>query len=651
MRAGRASVSFAIGALSLTLCAAAAPASDDDPGPGAPATSGRDVEILVVTASREPRPLPELPGGVDVIPGEDIEAGHYDGVLELLRHRAGLHADQPGARGSRASVYTRGLDPNHTLVLLDGVVVNDPTNARGGSFDFSTLDAGGIDRIEIVRGPYSAVHGSDALAGAIHVVTRSGEGPDQVDVDLSCGRWAYCRAAGRVAGERGPFDLALMGSYVDEGRPADVGDYRGGTLHARLGLDLPAGLRASGTLRFGDSRAEAFPEFSGGKELAVIRELEQREIREITGSLSLTQRPLEWLDWELGGSVYRRREDLDSPGVAPSAGDPFGVPAQPDTRDRLHRDRIGLRATGRASYGFSLSAGGEVYRERGRSRGTLVSPLFTGESRFDLERVVGSSFAEVHWRCDCGLAALAGLRVEYPEDASAEPMPRVSVSYALPWSPVRLMGSWGEGFKLPSFFALGNPVAGNPDLVPERSRGWDAGVSAAAWGGRIEAQIRYFDVRVRNLIDFDPLAFRLENLRRVRSRGIEAEARVAPIEALELSGHLTYADTFEEHTRSRLRNRPRWRGGVTVAWSPVERFQASLRMLFVSSVLDGSVPTAPEIVKLDPYGRLDLALSWSPREWAEVYLAIDNLLDEDYQEAVGFPAVGIRPRAGVRLRR
>jgi outer membrane cobalamin receptor len=266
-----------------------------------------DVETLVVTGSREPLPIAKLPGSVDVISGAEIEAGRYDGVLEVLRHRAGLHAEQPGARGSRASVYVRGLDPNHVLVLIDGVVVNDPTNARGGSFDFSTLGVDDIDRIEVVRGPLSASLGSDALGGAIQVITRGGKGPDTAVADVSGGRFGYFHGLAGVRGQRGPVDLAITGSYQDEGTPEGIGNYRGGALHASAGVELPGSAELRAVLRYTDSVDEAFPDFSGGSELAVIREFETRDIRDLTAGLDFEQKPVDWL--EVSRSAGRARHD------------------------------------------------------------------------------------------------------------------------------------------------------------------------------------------------------------------------------------------------------------------------------------------------------------------------------------------------------
>jgi len=638
---------LAAGLAWLFAAGAAAESPAASPAPGA-------IETVVVTASHDPLPLESTPGSVDIISADALERARYDGLLEALRHRPGLHADQPAGRGSRGSVYVRGLDPNHSVVLLDGIALNDPTNARGGSFDFSSLDdLDALERVEIVRGPVSAVQGSDALAGAIQMISRSGKGPDRARLGMAGGRYGYFRGFAGASGERGPFDAAVAGSYVDEGQPADTGDYRGGTLLAALGLDLPRRARLRGTLLYRDDRSAAYPEFSGGPDLAVIRAFERRAARDVAGGLTFTQQPIDWLDTTLTGSLVRRREDRSSPGIAPDPADPFdpGIPAEPDSRDWLRRGALALRGTARAPRGIALSAGGDARWETGESRGALLPPLGAGRTDFTLQRRIAGTFVEARWRCACGVLLLAGARGDFPEGEGPELTPRVAGSADLPGLPLRVHASWGEGFKLPSFYALGNPLVGNAALTAERSRGWDTGLHAASASGRLAASATYFDLRVRNLIDFDVTSFRLENLGEVRSRGLELELEAALFEALALRGHTTYADTVDVETGQRLRNRPRWRGGFALDWEPVHSIALHLEALFVGRVLDASVPTGRgTVVALDAYARVDLALRWSPRAWLSLDLAVDNLLDAEYEEAIGFPATGIRPRAGFTLR-
>jgi len=217
------------------------------------------IDPVVVVASIAPQPADHATGTVSVIEREEIERGHYTSVVDVLRQVPGIHIEQPGPRGGRASIYTRGLDPNHTLILIDGVRMNDPTNNRGGSYDLSTLDVAGVERIEIVRGPTSAVHGSDAIAGVLDIVTRPvGEKSEWV-LDASGGRWGNYRFSGEARARAGIADLSVAGAWLDEGDYSDRQNYRGGNVKTAVGLRLPAGASLRGTLRYADSEAHAFP--------------------------------------------------------------------------------------------------------------------------------------------------------------------------------------------------------------------------------------------------------------------------------------------------------------------------------------------------------------------------------------------------------
>jgi outer membrane cobalamin receptor len=610
---------------------------------------------VVVTASREPLPPESAPGTFSVISREEIERGHYTSVVDILRRVPGIHVGQPGSRGGRASIYTRGLDPNHTLVLIDGVRMNDPTNNRGGSFDLSTLDPAGVERIEISRGPISAVHGSDAIAGVINIITRTGRDAQEFLLDGSGGRWGVYRVAGEARGRVGIADLSLAGAWVDEGNPPDDQEYRGGNIKADVGLELPAGASLRGTFRFAGSESESFPDDSGGDEFAVIRALEERDIREFDMHVEAAQKTGRWIDYALGFDYRHRREDRDSPGIADGPRPSPGIPSE-SSRDELDYYALSLRNTVKPVEGVSLTAGGDVYWEEGSSNGQLFfsEPPFPGAPSvfpmsFDLDRVVGGPFAELHWRADCGLILYGGVRADFSDEFSSEVTPRVSAQYPIPVIDLVVKGSWGEGFKLPAFFSLANPVVGNPDLVAERSRGWDLALSRSFWKDRIDGRIAYFEIEVRNLIDFVPeLNPPLQNRFKVVSRGFEFELNAKLLDSLDFNGNLTFTDTDIRHTGDDLLNRPRWQGALTLAWSPVRDVTLRASALIVGSVKDSSEPT--DNVTLDAWGRVDLSVSWRVREHLSLYLEIDNLFDSNYEEVVGFRAPGIRPRVGVTAR-
>ena len=207
--------------------------------------------------------------------------------------------------------------------------------------------------------------------------------------------------------------------------------------------------------------------------------------------------------------------------------------------------------------------------------------------------------------------------------------------------------NYGEGFKLPSFFSLSHPIVGNPNLLPETSHSVDVGVSQALWGQRFTIGVTYFYSEFTNLIDFDPgPPPRLVNRSHTTAQGVEMSFLLRPWPNFSTTAHLTYLQTDIKGTTANLLNRPKWRGGFAVQWSPRPDLDLHLHTIVVGTVPDSSIPTGART--LDAYARVDLAVNWTLSKHCKVFLAVDNLFDTAYEEFIGFPAPGINPRAGVR---
>ncbi len=215
---------------------------------------------IVVTGSRVATPPEEVAANVTVLSREDFDVEKPRQLADILRRVAGVHMDQVGGRGGTGSLYLRGADPNYTLVLVDGVRVNDPTNARGGSFDFSTFDVADIERVEIARGPYSAVYGGDALAGVVNIVTRHAPRErTQGSLDAMGGAYDVREIALDAGGPLGAANWALGASDSHEGEVVRGNRFDGA---ARLGQrSMPSSARrrhAPHRALFRDRRAPDF---------------------------------------------------------------------------------------------------------------------------------------------------------------------------------------------------------------------------------------------------------------------------------------------------------------------------------------------------------------------------------------------------------
>lgn len=606
------------------------------------------LEPVIVSATVTPTPLGRTSASVTVITREQIEAQQARSVIDLLRQVPGVHIDQAGGRGSVSSVYLRGGDPNFTVVLIDGVKMNDPTNSRGGSFDFSTLNPEDIERIEIVRGPISAVYGSDALSGVINIITRKGEAKASRGVELAGGLYGYWRTVAEAQGMLGTMDYAVSGSYVDNGEPVEGSEFHNVTFYTNMGLPPADNMELRWLVRYARSDTEAFPDDSGGPRFAVIRAVETRDIQELTLGLTFTHTPFPWWEYQIQFGLYNRKEDIDSPGVAPGLRDPFGIPAS-TTDNAFWRYELTVRHLFPVTKGLQLAIGAQAQFEDGTSTGSLIFFGFPVPTNFTLTRDIWAPFFEVQVSVLPGLLVQGGVRVDLPEGFDTEVSPRAGASYTFAATGTTLRGSWGEGFKLPSFFALGHPLVGNTALQPETSQSFDVGITQALWGKRLTIGVTYFSQTFKNLIDLNegppPL---LVNRSKVTAEGVEMSLNIAPWSALNFLAHLTYLQTDIKGTAEELRNRSKWRGGFSIRWQTLANLQVLLKALFVGAVLDSSIPTGD--VMLEAYARVDLTVHWTVNPTVAIFLTVDNLLDADYEEFVGFPAPGINPRLGVRVR-
>ena len=600
-----------------------------------------EAEPLVVTLSILPFPLSIAPGSVTVIDRQVIEASGATTLEDVLRAAHFVDLSRPGGRGGLTTVTLRGGDPNFTLVLLDGVPINDPTNLLGGSFDFSTLSVDNVERVEIVRGSLSSRYGSEAMAGVIHIISRRGR--DDPGWSAAAAAGSFGAREGRLGGRggRGVFSASGGASWVQTDEQVESDSYRLAT--AAMTADL-AGRHGElrMTARLHDLQSDGFPDNGGGPRFSILREPRRSEARELV--LGFEARRGIRKGWSLTATadVYRRDADVRTPPVldADPPG-PFALPAV-DQESALDRRRSSLTSTWEVADGLSVLVSGELRHEDGESDAVIAGEI---PADFALERTTRSAAGEIAYRSS-RLSIDLALRIDDPDGFASGSSPRAALAWRLPWNGSRIAGSWGEGFKLPSFFALGEPNVGNPDLGPERSRGFDLGWTQEIPAAALVASLTAFRQRYRNLIDFSPDEFRLVNRRLARTSGLEAEAEWRPRSHLNLSAFARWLDAELVGSDEKLRDRPRWRGGMSAQWSD-HATQVRAEIVWVGERFDFQIPV-PERDVAGDYSVTSLAVS---RRFDRVtaFARVDNLLDADYEEFVGFPAPGRSVRLGIRV--
>ncbi len=600
--------------------------------------SQRKTEPVIITVSAQAIPESSVSGSVTLISREMIEASQAESVIDLLQESTFLHISQVGGAGGLSSVTLRGGDPNFTLVMIDGIPVNDPTNLLGGSYDFSYLSTDQIERIEIVRGPLSSIFGSEAISGVINIVSRQGTGRPKLSLEARAGNFGSQEVRTGIQGRHSKWSYAFSGSYFDIDEQTAHDSLNRKTAALNSSVEIVDGRFLNFTSRYTANDASGFPENGGGPLFSILRDTETSESEELLFGARYHQ-PAFAIDFDF----FKHRSDSFTPAILD--GIPPGGLSLPSFQNRSDFERTRIQWTGfwtRAPWSSTLTASWK--RESGDSNGVIADFLPT---EFQLQRNTLAAAGEILYDSP-NFHATFGIRVDDTEDFDREISPRFGLTYLFPQAGAKIRGTWGEGYKLPSFFAVGDPNIGNPELLPERSRAWDIGVEKEVYDAKLFLSGVWFRNSFRDLIDFSADEFRLVNRREVITKGAELEARYKATRAIQLLAHLNYVDAEIRGSTEHLRDRPKWRGGLGLDWQIRDALRLHLTYTAVGERFDFQIPV-PERAIAGQYQTLDLAASYQIVEGVTTFLRIDNLLDREYQEFVGFPNPGIYARAGVTL--
>jgi len=604
--------------------------------------SETSVEHLIVTGTYASMPVTELTSSVSVLDSETIKSLSKRNIADLLKTVPGLLVEEQGGPGGLTAVSIRGGEANFTLVLLDGVPLSDPTNFRGGGFDFANLSASLVERIEVVRGAQSAIYGSDALAGVINIITRRPVEGHSQQLYAEWGEDDYSDLGVNALGRVGNFDYTVELAARDDGEPVEGSTRESDKAKLRLGWQPVEGHDLSLAYSYLDGQRSSYPEESGGPLYALSEELDTSDYEDAVLSLGWEAQFSSLWRSALTASRFEHEERYRSPGIPPY----LEVPANgADTHYR--NDRLQWVNTLQPGRDYQLNLGADYRDEAGDSKGYLFYGVEL-PTDFELDRSTTGLFADVSASPADGLLLQGALRFDDPDGFDEETSVRLGASYELGAS-WRLAANWGQAFKLPSFFALGHALVRNPDLKPELADSWDLGLAwQASESLRLEAT--YFFNDYEDLITFDSELFINVNREQVETSGMELQALWRPLPQFSLQAQATYTDIDVQDSTEPLTGRPDWSAGFVAQWQLADRWHTVLDYHYTGEQYAASRHTGESVMQeLDDYHRLDWVLRWDALEAVQLQLSLDNLLDETYQSAVGFPGPGRAVRLGVRL--
>jgi vitamin B12 transporter len=648
--------------------------------------------FVTVTANRSPTSIQRTGSAITVISADDIRSSNPASVADLLRSVPGVSISETGGPGGSTALRLRGNDARHTLVLIDGVRVNDPTDV-GGGFDFSSLATRDIERIEVLRGPQSALYGSDAIGGVVNIITTRGRGKPSAYIQTEAGSRGTVSVNTGVSGSTETTSYAFSLNHIKSDGFSRFGhrirrvENVLGTLEpdswnrsgasGRVswrpldGVELEIGGQYSRSLTQTDN-AFGFDEDTRGKDRqfsasgfakASVETFEGRWKHSLTAFSSISDRRSRC---DIVGFSCYYQDPLDRTSFNPA--------------DRVDSGFRGLRSGAEyqgdirlGSFG-TLIIGARHERERAEFTSNALLPVFIKGYASSADRVTNSVFALHQLRLGERTDISLGGRVDRPDDTQAFFTWRATLAHRILETGTKLRSSVGTGAKAPSLYQqyseYGPLASGAAALRPERSIGYDIGIDQELFEGRVKLSATAYENRLRDLIEFDssrglvnPVFFynigQYVNVSRATTKGIElaGTADILP-GLLRARANFTWQDARAKssfgslNAGDKLLRRPTQQGAFALTYTPTEKLTIEPFVTYVGRQVDIARPQGtfgPSARRtLAPYATLGIRTDYKLNDHLKLYARAENLTNARYQEIYNYGTAGRSVYGGIR---
>jgi vitamin B12 transporter len=608
------------------------------------------LEGVVISGSRTEATWTDTGSAITIITAEELEQRQIRFVSEALREVPGIAVSRLGPVGTNTQVRIRGAEANHTVVMIDGIKINDPFTSE---VDFAHLLAAQIDRIEILRGPQSVLYGSEAIGGVISIFTKRGAPGVQGEAAAEGGSFSTFSGMAAVRGATQTVNYALSASgFTSDGTNvsrfgSEDDGYRNRTLYASAGWTPASGASLDASLRYRDSRSLFDPQdfgFPPGPAFGLIVDGDRRTEGEQLDAKLRGRLTAGALEHQLGFARTQTEEDTFADGVFSN-----GFEGKRDWFDYQGTWRFG-----RPNVPQALTLAAEYERLQFESKGP--TPASAQNQMRENDKTAFAAEYRVR------LPSLTALTLSARRDNHQlfEDATTYRITAAQPLGQrLKLRASYGTGIANPTFFELFGFIAGsfepNPALKPEESRGFDVGADfAIAESGRLS--ITYFDANLENEIigTFDSATFRssVANLSGKSKRsGFEAEAQYSPGAHLTVWFAYTYTDAKQSDGQLEVR-RPRHVGSAAITYAlPSAAGAITLAVDYNGQQQDLDFRSFTSArVTLRDYTLVRLAGQYAITRNVSLTARVENLLDQDYEEVFSYRPSGRAYYAGVQAR-
>ena len=587
--------------------------------------------IVIYSANRTPTEASKVGSSVEVITEKELEARGQTYLKDYLETLPGVHFSQAGAPGGTSTISLRGATGGYVKVLIDGIDVSDPSSTVT-SVQFEHLLVGDVARIEVLKGSQSTLYGGDAVGGVITIETKAAR---KLGFSQSGGAeygayntWRGSYSAGYLATDGSNIAFTVQGVNTDGFSAAAVGreadGYRNLTFSGRGEYYLSPSAKIFFAARSMRARFEydGFPPpFFSLNDTRDYGQTVQHagrvgtEFKLMNGALTNT----------LAIQGTRIERDTLSDGWFEG--------------DRVKGEYKGVL---RFNSAISMLAGADWEQTGAKTSNGLTRNTAD----------IGGAYAQLMLEPIAGLVLTAGGRIDDHSAFGAFNTHRLTAAYLVPGTETKFRASLGSGFRAPSLDELYGsygfaPNYGNPDLRPEESDSWDAGIEQGFLGGRFKLGATYFNIDTENLITFNfacgaPGALCLVNTPGVTKReGVELTAAARISSSITVTSGYTYTDT-ERPDGSRLAQVPRHSFSVGLDLRPMDKVQANIVARYVANSLSGGT-------KLDDYWLVNAKIAYEFTPGVKAYVRAENLLDEKYQTVLGYGTPGISVFGGLQF--
>jgi len=618
------------------------------------------LQTVVVSASKIPRPASALTQAVTVLLGEDLRARGVTRVSDALREVPGAMLVQSGSYGAVTSLFLRGGESRYTKVLIDGV----PVNSSGGFFDFSHLTTDNIDRIEIVRGPASVLYGADAVSGIVQVFTRKGSDEARASLGARAGTYRSLDINADAAGANplGQFSVGAARHSTDGILPFN-NQYRNGTLSSALTLGQGSDGDARVSARYTAAEFHYPTDFAGQPVDSNSYRIQHRLTLGLDAGRNLA-------DYAQARLLAGTNEVSD---LTEDIATPFGksTPEHLAFRSRGYR----RNAEGRLSFFLPANAtvtiGANYEKEHEASSnesGPVGGPTSQTDS-FDASRHDLAYYSELLGSPGDRFSYTLSGRVDDNSDYHRFGTYRIGANAGI-FPAMRLRASLSTAFNAPSFNQLRPTLytVGSPDLRPERNRSVEVGLMTSSRAEPIRLSVMYFTQRFSDLIQYvngSPPSYKgsYANLTGASSNGYEAELALLPSSNWRGSASYTIVNPRVtevppgyqggDNVGDALIRRPSHSGSVVASYSRPASVGAGVALNFVGKRADMDFSQFPfSRVTLPPYTRLDvsaeLPIAMRSRSGLILNARVENALNKRYEDVLHFPAPGRTVLIGAR---